>query len=141
MTAYAQPRTRRHPQGAPMRTRLLALLAAAALAVLAVPSPAHANHSWNGYHWARTANPFTVQLGDNVTSTWDAHLATASSDWSKSTVLDTTVAAGGAGNPRPCKATAGRVEVCNTTYGNTGWRSEEHTSELQSRRDLVCRLL
>ncbi len=104
-----------------MRTRLLALLAAAALAVLAVPSPAHANHSWNGYHWARTANPFTVQLGDNVTSTWDAHLATASSDWSKSTVLDTTVAAGGAGNPRPCKATAGRVEVCNTTYGNTGW--------------------
>src|SRR5438874_5733291 len=22
-----------------------------------------------------------------------------------------------------------------------GWRSEEHTSELQSRRDLVCRLL
>src|SRR5690349_23056600 len=23
----------------------------------------------------------------------------------------------------------------------SGWRSEEHTSELQSRRDLVCRLL
>src|SRR5690349_22770050 len=27
------------------------------------------------------------------------------------------------------------------TMGNPGWRSEEHTSELQSRRDLVCRLL
>src|SRR6266496_6867758 len=26
-------------------------------------------------------------------------------------------------------------------YGATRWRSEEHTSELQSRRDLVCRLL
>src|SRR5438874_10364618 len=25
--------------------------------------------------------------------------------------------------------------------GRVGWRSEEHTSELQSRRDLVCRLL
>src|SRR5207249_9289489 len=25
--------------------------------------------------------------------------------------------------------------------GNTNWRSEEHTSELQSRFDLVCRLL
>src|SRR5438874_3956299 len=26
-------------------------------------------------------------------------------------------------------------------HGNLGRRSEEHTSELQSRRDLVCRLL
>src|SRR5438105_11999121 len=29
--------------------------------------------------------------------------------------------------------------VCAYTY--TAWRSEEHTSELQSRVDLVCRLL
>src|SRR5438874_7297699 len=28
-----------------------------------------------------------------------------------------------------------------TTRGHGGHRSEEHTSELQSRRDLVCRLL
>src|SRR5207249_10069192 len=28
-----------------------------------------------------------------------------------------------------------------TGYGDTGQRSEEHTSELQSRFDLVCRLL
>src|SRR5690606_39756115 len=27
------------------------------------------------------------------------------------------------------------------TSGNPGWRSEEHTSELQSRENLVCRLL
>src|SRR6266540_1791449 len=53
-----------------------------------------ANHSWGGYHWARTSNPFTVKLGDNVSSTWDSALSTASSDWSKSTVLDTTVVAG-----------------------------------------------
>src|SRR5690606_545195 len=26
-------------------------------------------------------------------------------------------------------------------FGNWGWRSEEHTSELQSRENLVCRLL
>src|SRR5690349_24256411 len=32
---------------------------------------------------------------------------------------------------------AGRVPA----YGERLWRSEEHTSELQSRRDLVCRLL
>src|SRR5690349_22046007 len=30
--------------------------------------------------------------------------------------------------------------ACSRT-GRAGWRSEEHTSELQSRRDFVCRLL
>src|SRR5205823_6283738 len=36
-----------------------------------------------------------------------------------SAVLDTTVAAGGVkGN---CRPTAGRVEVCNRSYGNNGW--------------------
>jgi hypothetical protein len=103
-----------------MRTRLLAVATAAALAILTFPSSAQASHSWGGYHWARTANPFTVQLGDNVTSQWDSSLATASSDWSKSTVLDTTVVAG-LSNPKNCKATTGRVEVCNSTYGNNGW--------------------
>src|SRR5207247_10220624 len=29
----------------------------------------------------------------------------------------------------------------NNSPRSTGWRSEEHTSELQSRVDLVCRLL
>jgi hypothetical protein len=52
-----------------------------------------ANHSWNGYHWARTANPFTVKLGDNVSGAWDAVLATTSADWTQSQVLNTTVVA------------------------------------------------
>lgn len=78
------------------------------------------SHSWGGYHWARTANPFTIALRDSVTSQWDSHLATTSSDWSQSTVLNTTVVASGK-KPRPCKATAGQVEICNTTYGNNGW--------------------
>ena len=25
------------------------------------------NHAWKNYHWARTTNPFTLELGDNVT--------------------------------------------------------------------------
>jgi hypothetical protein len=78
------------------------------------------SHSWGGYHWGRTANPFTVTLRDSVTSQWDSYLATTSSDWSKSTVLDTTVVQSGK-KPRPCKATEGQVEICNTTYGNNGW--------------------
>ena len=44
-------------------------------------SVAYANHSWGSYHWARTANPFELALGDNVSSAWDKYLATASSDW------------------------------------------------------------
>src|SRR5215203_645915 len=48
-------------------------------------------HSWEGYHWARTSNPFTLKLGDNLSSTWDSHLGTTSADWTKSTVLNTKV--------------------------------------------------
>ncbi len=81
---------------------------------------AYANHSWGGYHWARTSNPFSLKLGDNLTSVWDPILATTSSDWSSSSVLDTTVVTGQA-VPKTCKATLGRVEVCNSKYGNNGW--------------------
>lgn len=78
-----------------------------------------ASHSWGGYHWARTANPFNLKLGDNVSSLWDGYLATASSDWSASAILDTTVVSGyGLKN---CKPVKGRVEVCNGKYGNNGW--------------------
>jgi hypothetical protein len=90
------------------------------IAVIALQSSPSANHSWGGYHWARTANPFTVDLGDNVSSAWEGNLATASSDWSQSTVLNTAVVAGGA-KSRNCRPTSGRVEVCNATYGNNGW--------------------
>jgi hypothetical protein len=103
-----------------MRVKMLAVVATAALATLATPGTAQANHSWGGYHWARTSNPFTLQLLDNVGSTWDSTLRTTSTDWTKSTVLDTTVVAG-SGNARTCKAVAGRVKVCNAAYGNNGW--------------------
>lgn len=83
-------------------------------------SVAYANHAWGNYHWARTANPFTLKLGDNVSSVWDAHLTTASSDWSLSSVLDAVVTPGQT-NPKNCRPTAGRVEVCNSKYGNNGW--------------------
>ncbi|HEX5774591.1 MAG TPA: hypothetical protein VFY28_01365 [Candidatus Paceibacterota bacterium] len=87
---------------------------------LLVTVPVHANHAWSSYHWARTANPFTLQLGDNVSSAWDASLALSSADWSISGVLDTEVVAG-ATNPKTCKPILGRVEVCNSKYGANGW--------------------
>jgi hypothetical protein len=89
------------------------------LLILTVAVPAFANHSWGGYHWARTSNPFTLKVGDNVTSQWDGILNTTISDWSQSTVLDLTKVTGQATGH--CKGTSGRDEVCNGTYGQNGW--------------------
>ncbi len=82
--------------------------------------PMNANHSWGGYHWARKSNPFVLQLGENLSSNWESILSTTSNDWSQSSVLETVVVAGAA-NPKNCRPTSGRVEVCNSTYGNNGW--------------------
>jgi hypothetical protein len=99
--------------------RKVLVLVGALAASIALVGTAMATHAWGNYHWARASNPFTLKLGDNVNSTWDAYLATTSSDWSLSTVLDTTIVTG-AGITN-CGAFAGRVEVCNNTYGSNGW--------------------
>lgn len=100
--------------------RNVLLVVLVALSFVAVPVLVLANHSWGGYHWARTSNPFTLKLGDNVSSQWDFYLGTTAYDWSLSSVLNTTIVPGSA-NPKNCRPTAGRVEVCNSTYGNNGW--------------------
>lgn len=102
------------------RTLSLFVISVTMIALIAFPISAGASHSWGGYHWARTSNPFTIQLGDNVSGLWDGMLVNASSDWSKSTVLDTQIVAGGT-RPKSCRPTTGRVEVCNANYRNTGW--------------------
>lgn len=105
----------------------MVLLASLAIIVVANANTASASHSWNGYHWARTSNPLSLKLGDNVSGSWDAVLAAASSDWSASAVLDTTVVAGGTNatkgrkTAKNCIPTSGRVEVCNAAYGSNGW--------------------
>lgn len=87
--------------------------------LIAIPVAVFATHSWNGYHWARTSNPFTLKTGDNLSVNWKPFLTTTVSDWSLSDILDLTVVPGQAkGN---CRPTAGRVEVCNKAYGNNGW--------------------
>ncbi len=93
---------------------------ASLLGLIMMSGPASATHSWNGYHWARTANPFTVALGDNVGPAWDFYLRQASTDWTNSGVLDTVVRAGTV-EPRKCRPTAGMVQVCNASYGRNGW--------------------
>lgn len=97
------------------------LFALSVVAVLAaVPTISMANHSWGNYHWARTSNPFTLKVGDAVTSQWDAYLDEAISDWNPSTVLNLTEIPS-AVNPKTCKAPIGEVVVCNARYGSNGW--------------------
>ena len=52
-------------QTSPRRSPSLVVIA---LVVAALPAALLANHSWGGYHWARTANPFNLKVGDNVNS-------------------------------------------------------------------------
>jgi len=86
---------------------------------------ASADHSWGGYHWARTANPFALSLGDNLSSAWDPYLVTTSSDWSVSSVLDTNIVSGTASRHKSskldCGPVSGTVQVCNKAYGKNGW--------------------
>ena len=95
-------------------------LGLAAAGVAALVSSLSANHSWGNYHWARVANPFTLQVGNNVSTAWETHLNSAISDWSTSTVLNLTKVTGAASG-KQCRPPDGRIEVCNSTYGFNGW--------------------
>ena len=103
-----------------MLKRILVVAAAATLfGVFA--SAAMATHTWGSYHWGRTSAYPSVPLkvGNNVTSAWDSYLDTAIGDWNTSSVLTLTKVAGQARGK--CRPTAGRIEVCNGSYGNNGW--------------------
>ena len=96
------------------------LVAGTLCALVAGAASLSANHAWGNYHWARTSNPFALKVGDNVDANWDSYLSVAIADWAKSTVIDLQKVAGGA-NPRNCRPTSGRIEVCNGNYGQNGW--------------------
>ena len=95
-------------------------LAIGIVAAIGVTAPVLAVHSWSNYHWSRTTAELTVPVGDNVDSRWDGHLQVANVDWNKSTVINSPLVAGSA-NPKNCRAVAGTIQVCNSTYGQTGW--------------------
>jgi hypothetical protein len=101
--------------------RQVVVIGLVTLVLLAVPAMALASHSWGNYHWERSANPFTLTVVDSVSTTWDGHLNTAIADWSQSTVLDLAKGAGTPAKGKTCKAIAGKINVCNSNYGNTGW--------------------
>ena len=89
-------------------------------AALLVGGQALANHAWSTYHWLRSTAEITPPVGDNVSSQWDSYVRTANSDWNRSIYIQSPMVAG-ATSPRNCRPNAGRIEVCNAAYGNTGW--------------------
>ena len=101
------------------RITLIAIVLTCCAVISTFASSASADHSWGGYHWARTTNPFTVKVGDNLSGAWKPFLVTTAADWTLSSALDVVVVSGQAG--RKCRATPGRVEICNNRYGNNGW--------------------
>jgi hypothetical protein len=105
--------------------KLVVLASLAAIAATALAGSGSANHSWGKYHWARTANPFSLTLANNTTSPWSSMLGNASNAWNASTgpstVLRTSVGRGDDSDPSACPPVLGKVEVCNYNYGDTGW--------------------
>lgn len=93
------------------------------LAVMIMPLAAGASHSWGNYHWARTANPFTIKVIDSMTADWDDNLDVAIADWNSSSIMNVVEEAGSdASNTRKrCAAVTGKVRACNAAYGNNGW--------------------
>jgi hypothetical protein len=109
-----------------MKRFLGGFVVAAVLAAVGA-SAASAHHSWGSYHWATRGGPFTLALGNNLTTAeWQGYLGTTSSAWSTDplgrSVLSTSVVPGSdAGRQKRCPAKSGRVEVCNARYGANGW--------------------
>ena len=90
------------------------LLLGLALAVtLALPSSAAANHSWNGWHWAKTSSSRTLVISDGVSGDWDTVFPGVRSDWNASlTGTGVSLALGSSGV---------NITTQSKSWGNNGW--------------------
>ena len=90
-------------------------------AVIVASGPASANHQWENYHWARTANPITLTVNTSITSAWKSYVDTARSQWSASSVINLTLGKTSGISAKKCSPIAGQIVVCNAAYGQRGW--------------------
>ena len=95
----------------------------ATIFVLIPISNSHADHSWNDYHWARTQNPFTLQVIDSVTSDWQYQLDESLNQWASAGVIvfNVTEADDSTRTRKRCRMSRGQMRVCNANYGANGW--------------------
>src|SRR5436190_23512616 len=96
------------PEGQYMRKAIVtaALLSCAAIAV----SPALANNSWGGYHWAGNGQDLAVKVNTSITGQWDTSVTGSISDWNASNELTLTRVVSSAGTKK-CSPIAGQVLV------------------------------
>lgn len=104
-----------------MNRRVLSLVVLVVLVVAAVP--VFAGHAWSTYHWRRTTVQITPPIHNNVSATWDPYLDRAVADWNTSVVIESPYgsAYGPISSAKRCTSATGKIEVCNTTYGQNGW--------------------
>jgi hypothetical protein len=92
-------------------------------------TPAVAEHSWEGFHWARAANPVHLEIVDSMVGEWDTYLPQSVADWNQSSVLDLTTVAGGGSiggsdslvDRTACLPLQGKIHVCNAKYADPTW--------------------
>jgi predicted Zn-dependent protease len=103
--------------------RLLAVAAVAAVLMSFSPQASAAPCCYEGWHWKRSHNPFTVTVLSSATNTWATPLARAAAEWSKSSKLNIRIVQGNKSSAtrQACVETRGEVHFCNGNYGNTGW--------------------
>ena len=99
--------------------RRLSLVLLVVLIVSAVP--VFANHAWGTYHWARTTSQVAPPVTMNVTSAWSSYTSRVMTDWNASTVIESPWSFGSISSRRRCASATGKIEVCNESYGQTGW--------------------
>ena len=94
-----------------------------ALGTMLVSSMALAGHAWSTHHWARTANPFTLQVIDSTTPDWDTELVDSLAAWSVANELDLTITSANDSKRmrKRCNVVSGKMRVCNAAYGFNGW--------------------
>jgi len=85
--------------------------------------PASGDHSWGGYHWARTTPSFTLQVVSSVTPDWQWELGESLAQWSYSEVVDFNSNSSSTSKKtrKRCRMVQGQMRVCNDRYGSNGW--------------------
>lgn len=105
-----------------MYYRKLAAISAAGCLMAAMAGTAGASHSWNNYHWARTANPVDLKTVDSVTSEWQYSFEESLRRWADGEFTFPIDSVDESGRTRKqCKMVTGQMRVCNDAYGRNGW--------------------
>jgi len=107
----------------PAMRRAFAVAAVAVVVLATAPQASASPCCYQGWHWRRSHNPFTVTLVLSLTSAWQTPIQAAATEWSKSDKFDMVTTPGNSSLSarKACAETSGEVHVCNANYGATGW--------------------